>query len=189
MSRYCAKACKLALMLALPLSFACAHAQSVTIHGSCGSYGSVSWSAPTTEPAQVQLWEYAYEGSGLSEEIGSGYSGDTGVELSDGTYYEFVLRAGVTSSDPSGEIIAEETMNCEDEYLKTAAFTSLGRMGDWLVFNSLTALQPRGQSNSGNENLARSWACPTLTSFDPLPIAVEEQACFSAHEPRAILAR
>jgi len=176
-------------MLALPLSFAHAHAQTVTVHGSCGSYGSVSWSAPTTDPAQVQLWEYAYEGSGLSEEIGSGYSGDTGVELSDGTYYEFVLRDGVTPSDPSGEIIAEQTVNCEGEYLMTAASAPIGRMGGWLEFTSLTSLQPRGQSNRGNENLARRWALPPLAAFDSLPIAAQEQACFSARDPRQILAR
>lgn len=168
MSKYCAKACKLALMLALPLSFVCAHAQSVTIHGSCGSYGSVSWSAPTTEPAQVQLWEYAYEGSGLSEEIGSGYSGDTGVEFSDGTYYQFVLRAGVTPSDPSGEIIAEETMNCEGgEYLATTASVPIWRTGDWSMFNSLLSFQSRGESTGGNGNLAQSRALPSETSIVP----------------------
>jgi hypothetical protein len=169
MPKYFAKACKLTLTFTLLLWFARANAQTVTIHGSCGSYGYVSWSAPTTDPAQVQLWEYSYRGSGLSEELGSGYSGESPeIDFSDGTYFQFVLYDDVTPSNPSGTIIAEQTLNCEA--LKPAASAPVGPMGNWSVFDPLTFLQPRAESNSGSGNFTRSRALHSVTSSAPLVI-------------------
>ena len=169
MSTYCAKACKLTLTFTLLLPFALAHAQSVTIHGSCGSYGYVSWSAPKTDPAQVQLWEYSYRGSGLSEELGSGYSGESpDIDFSDGTYFEFVLYDDVTPSNPTGTIIAEQTLNCEE--LKASASAPVGPMSNWSVFDPLTFLQPRAESNNGSGSLARSRALHSVASSAPLVI-------------------
>lgn len=180
MSKICAKACKVALTLTLLLSFARANAQTVTVSGSCptgpgNSFVYVHWSAPTTDPPQVQLWEYYYGryGSG-SLPVGSGYSGETTeIELSTGTYYEFELYDGdtQTSGGPNGRVIAGESMNCVgNESLDTGAFAPIGRMSNWSVFDPLTYLQPRAESNSGSGNLARSRALHSVTSSAPLVI-------------------